>query len=305
MSSPGRLWRLLRRDLKHGWSASYHHYRTLPRITEWTWPYWGEEPNPVPVHVLTGADDWLLAAWMLASWFHFTGQNWRVVIHDDGSLPAPAEHSLLRMFRGTQIIRRHEADAEMDRILTAFPFCTDYRKSHPLALKTFDMPHFAAHEKFLIFDSDLLFFKQPAEVMQWTIAGDRECWFNEDVREGSLISAHEALAELGVKLWPHVNSGLCLIHKPALDLDFCDRALAQTSILRGHIRRVEQTLFALCASRHGAGGLLPKTYEVSLSRHAADGIISRHYVGAVRDRFYGEGVRRLRVELLLDRQYRG
>ena len=40
---------------------------------------------------------------------------------------------------------------------------------------------------------------------------------------------HMSREELDVKLWSRVNSGLCLLYKPALDFDFCDRALATTS----------------------------------------------------------------------------
>jgi hypothetical protein len=56
-------------------------------------------------------------------------------------------------------------------------------------------------------------------------------------------------------------------------------------------------LFALCASRNKAGGLLPDSYEVSLNQYAADGAVARHYVGAVRNRFYGEGMARLKNTL--------
>ena len=125
-----------------------------------------------------------------------------------------------------------------------------------------------------------------------------KCWFNEDVAESALISEAEARSELGVELWPRVNSGLCLMHRPALDLAFCEQALARTAILRGRVWRIEQTLFALCASRGGQGGLLPPKYEVSLGRGAAEGAVARHYVGAVRDRFYGEGLPRLAGVLL-------
>jgi nucleoside diphosphate kinase len=44
--------------------------------------------------------------------------------------------------------------------------------------------------------------------------------------------------------------------------------------------------------------LLPKRYEVSLGKRAAEDAVSRHYVGAVRDRFYGEGLKLLREQLL-------
>ena len=50
MISLGRLWWLLKRDIKRGWDASIHEYRTKPRITEWNWPYWSDAPMAVPVH---------------------------------------------------------------------------------------------------------------------------------------------------------------------------------------------------------------------------------------------------------------
>ena len=289
---------LLRRDLKRGWAASYHDYKTLQRIDEWSWHFWSEVPHAVPVHVLTGANDWRLAAWMLASWFQATEHAWPIVIHDDGTLPEEGRATLERLFANARIIRRAEADAAMDKALRPFPFCAEYRAMHPLALKLFDIPHFTAGERYMMFDSDVLFFRHPREILDWANAESDECWFNEDIQEASLISAADARDDLGLRPWPRVNSGLGLICKAAIDLDFIDRALAVTSILRGHIWRVEQTLHMLCAARHGKGGLLPRTYEVSLNRHCAEDAIARHYVGAVRDKFFSEGLKRLRRQLL-------
>lgn len=296
--TPGRLWWLFRRDLKRGWDAAYHDYKTLRRIEEWSWPFWHEVAQTTPVHVLTGEKDWWLAAWMLASWFEASEKGWPIVIHDDGTLPDEGVATLQKLFRNARIIRRAEADAAMTRVLQPFPFCADFRAQHPLALKLFDVPHFCSAGRYLMFDSDLLFFHYPHEILEWTGSDRDECWFNEDVQESSLITAAEARDELGVKIWPRVNSGLCLVHQPAIDPDFLDRALAETSILRGHIWRVEQTLYMLCAARHGKGGLLSKRYEVSLGKSASDDAVCRHYVGAVRDRFYAEGLKRLAAQLL-------
>ena len=296
--SPGRLWWLLRRDLKRGWKASYFDYRVRPRIGEWEWPYWHETPQTVPIHVLTGEKDWELCAWMLASWFHFTEDTWRVCIHDDGTLPSEAQARLLKLFPQARIISRDDADARMDKLLAAFPLCHDYRNRHPLALKIFDIPALSDAKRIIVLDSDVLFFSYPHEIMHWVVNESLECWFNADVAEGSLISEKDARDDLAVKLWPKVNSGLCLLVREALDLEFCEKALGETNILQGHIWRVEQTLYALCASRFGRGGLLPPTYEVSLRKNAADTAIARHYVGAVRDRFYAEGIKRLHPVLL-------
>lgn len=298
MITPGRLWWLLRRDLQRGWAASYHDYRTLPRIAGWRSPFGHEAAHPTAVHLLTGANDWRLAAWMLASWFQHSRCAWQVVIHDDGTLPVEGAATLRKLFGGARLIHRAEADAALERALQPFPHCREYRGRHPLALKIFDVPHFASGARYLVFDSDLLFFRYPPEILEWAGAENAACWFNEDVQEGALITAAEAREKLGVEIWPRVNSGLGLIYKPAIDFGFIDRALAETAILRGHIWRVEQTLYMLCAARHGQGGVLPPKYEVSLGRTAAAGAVSRHYVGAVRDRFYGEGLQRLREPLL-------
>ena len=299
MITPGRIWWQLSRDMKRGWDASFHDYNTLRKIDDWEWPYWGEKSAQVPVHILTGGKDWRLSAWMLASLFHFTEVAWPVVIHDDGTLTEDARVGLSGLFEGARIVPRAEADAEMAKVLRAYPFCADYQATHPLALKIFDMAHYATDERFMVIDSDVLFFARPGEIMDWaTGPNTRASWFNEDVQESALLTAAEAREELDIKLWSRVNSGLCLIHKPAIDYDLCDRALALTSILSGQIWRIEQTLFALCASHAGRGGLLPPTYEVSLKRRASTGIIARHYVGKVRDRFYGEGLKRLHSALL-------
>lgn len=298
MISPGRLWWLLKRDVGRGWDASYHDYRIKPLISNWTWPFWADAPMAVPVHVLTGEKDWMLCAWMLASFFQQTEQTWNVVIHDDGTLTEQTRKELSRLFQTARIIPRTQADATLDTVLKPFPLVYEYRGMHPLALKIFDMPHYCESERFIMLDSDVLFFSYPREIMDWVGSGAKECWFNEDIEDTSLLSEADAMDDLNVILWPRVNSGISLLTKEAIDYEFCDRALGETSILKGHMWRVEQTLLALCASRYGKGGLLPKTYEVSLRKNSADTCVARHYVGAVRDRFFGEGLKRLAMALL-------
>ncbi len=298
MTSASTLWGRLRRDLQRGWDASYHDYKTLPRIGEWEWPFWNEPAQTIPVHVLIGARDWRHAAWMLASWFQFSEHAWPIVIHDDGTLPPEGRATLLRLFKNARVISRQEADAKVGRMLRAYPFCEDYRRAHPLALKIFDIPFFTSGQRFIVFDSHLLFFNHPREILDWASVESEECWFIQDAREGSLISAGEAQEELGVKIWPRVHTGLGLLHKTAIDYDLCDRALALTSIPRGHPSRIEQTLFMLCAAARDKGGLLPRRYEVSLGRRASPDAVCRHYGGPVRDRFYAEGLKRLSRFLL-------
>ncbi len=289
--TPGRLLWLLRRDLRRGWAATRHHYFTLPLARQWKCPEY-PKTGPVPVHLLTGANDWPMSLWMLASWHYFTGHTWPVVVHDDGTLDADGSEALQRVFPQTRILWRKDTDRKMSATLAQLPGCLAYREQHPLALKIFDVPHYA-DGRFFLFDSDVLFFAPPGELLSWADSQDDSVWFNEDVAEGSLVSAEEAAGSLGIRLWPRVNSGLIAGLSQAFDPAFCERCLSETRIKEGHFWRIEQTLFALAASQYDKGGLLPASYEVSLEKHARPGVIARHYVGAVRDCFFAEGLARL------------
>lgn len=274
------------------------HAPALSQLDGWTHPFPEAAAGSAPVHVLTSSQDWRLAAWMLASWFHFTERAWPLVIHDDGTLPGEAAAALHRLFPAARIIGRKEADAALAPVLLAFPFCETLRSDDPAALKIFDAAHFCAAERFLVFDSDVLFFNHPRELVDWAGDGGNACWFAEADSERSLLTPAEARDELGVKSWPRVDTGISLLHKPALDLDFLDAALAETSILHGSLENATRTLAMLCAARAGKGGLLPPRYEVSPARAAAADAISRHYTQAARARFFDDGLRRVTPHLL-------
>ncbi len=289
--TPGRFWWLLRRSGKRGFAGTWHACKTLPDIFSWKCPDYGTKPSDVIIHSLAGEEQAPLFAWMLASFHHVTQRNWSVVLHDDGTLTAETAEALVKIFDSRlNILTREDADNEMANVLVQHLHCQQYRVRHPLALKIFDIPVLTPAERYLLIDSDVLFFRRPNTLLNWVDSGKKECWFNEDVQEASLLSPDEAKEVFNIKLWPKVNSGLCCITTEAIDLDFCDHAMRKSKIANGRLWRIEQTLHALCVSRYNKGGILPHYYEVSLGKSASDDCIARHYVGAVRDRFFAEGL---------------
>jgi hypothetical protein len=302
--SPGYYWWALRRDWRRGWRASWAARRLAPRIWQWRAPDDRTE-EIVPLHVLCGHEHAVLAAWMLASWHHYTGRRWRVIIHDDGTLGQEDIRQLTALSPSIRVLERAAADREIAPQLASRPACARYRSEHPLALKIFDVPLTTTAPRFLLIDTDVLFFSRPDSVLRWVDQPDDDsCWFNADVAEAATITPGEMEKTFGCALWPKVNSGLCLLPRRAIDLELCERALRDTTLRRGPAWRFEQTLFAIAASCHGRGGLLPPEYEVSLGAQAAPGCVARHYVGAVRDRFFGEGIWRLHQTLLSGRPAR-
>lgn len=297
----GRLFRNLRRDLARGFDASYHDYKTLSRIVEWQWPFWSEKGLDVPVHMLVGAEDWEWVGWTLASLHAYTETSWPVVIHDDGTLPPVGVDTLKLMFPDVKIIARGDSDAAMTRLLTPYPACADYRRSAPLALKVLDIPQLSKTKRFIILDKSVLFFATPTELLGWAKDEERdECWFIQNPEEPCAVTAAEASKDFGIKLWPRLGTGICLLTREAMDLSFCEQVLANSPILSRDPAKVEQSLFALCAAKFGRGGLLPPRYEVSTARTANSVSVARQYIAPVRERFYAEGIARLEGPLLID-----
>jgi len=171
----------------------------------------------------------------------------------------------------------------------------------PHGLKSFDIPYFSQSDRFLMIDPDVLFFLRPQEILDWVDHPvDRSCWFNQDFQEPSPISLDRAKKDLGINLWPRVNSGLCLLNtKTVFDLSAMESYLASPVLQDPKIQwRIEQTLLALCASKENKGGLLSSSYEVSANKHRQANCVARHYVGCVRDRLLSEGVTALSNKIL-------
>jgi len=234
-----------------------------------------------------------MALWMLASFHETTGSRWLVTLHDDGSLREPDFETFRKIYPEICIVRPMDAEQRMADVLADYPRCRDYRRRMPHGLKCFDMPELCDESKYLMLDPDVLFFRTPREILNWTEdANTKGCWFNRDFQEPSPISPAQAVTDLGVPLWPCVNTGLCLLERQTVrNLDAMEEWLGHPALQNPKMQwRVEQTLLALCASQVGVGGLLTGEYEVSPHKYRRPGGISRHYVGCVRDRFYSEGV---------------
>ncbi len=296
MISPGRLLYLVKRRLALGFVHGYAEHFIEPEIQKWrqdpTWPM-----AEVPIHVLTSKHDWKMAMWMLASFHHFTKHRWSVILHEDGSLGEKEFSVIKSSYPNVRIWQKNEADLVMSQRLENFPHCRAYRSRMPHAIKAFDVPQLTDSPRFLLFDPDVLFFKEPQEIMTWvSTMSDDSCWFNQDFQEPSPIPERVVAKDYGFRLWSRVNSGLCLLNKYAVNnLEAMDYWLQNPLLQKPDIQwRVEQTLLALCAAKSINGGLLPPVYEVSNNRHRDSHGVSRHYVGCVRDRFVSEGLIELR-----------
>lgn len=288
--SPGAVVYRFRKAFEHGVVNAYYRDIVRPRILKTHPVRPSSSDGTCEIHVLTSAKDWLNLVWTLKTFYHFSGRNYGLCIHDDGTLTPKVLAVLQHHFPSARFIPRPEADAEVLPELARFPRCLTFRRTNTLAMKLFDFRHYLKTDRMLLIDSDILFFSEPTELLRRI--EDPAYRFNSvnaDVASAYTVDPATVEERFGFQLRPLFNSGLGLIHRESLRLEWIEEFLALPGIL-DHFWRIEQTLFALCSFRYGAQ-LLPEEYRVALT--GATTASCKHYVGSIRHHMYGDGIPKL------------
>ncbi len=296
LTSIGSLLLKVRQKYGNGLRVAYYRDQVRPRIVN-SPPVVGLDDGRCEIHVLTSQQDWLNLLWALKSFYHFSDRKYLLAIHDDGTLDDEAVAAIERLFPDARLIRRDQADAEVLPTLAGHPRCLEFRKTNHLSPKLFDFRHYLRADRMLLLDSDVLFFAEPTELL--LRIEDPQYGFNSvnaDVRSAYTVDASAVKERCGVELIERFNSGLGVIHRDSLELDWIEEFLSLPDVT-SRVWLIEQTLFALCSSRYGVA-LLPDEYLISLNS-GTDGCTAKHYVGAVRHLMYGEGMAALRRRGLL------
>jgi hypothetical protein len=297
LPTPGHVdWRL-RRDVRRGLRATWHDYFTLNRVADLCLPEPAKGDN-VALHIVIGREYWALGLWMLTSFFDATNRSWPVVFHDDGSCDGQVRRAIANVVPFAKIIDRPEADSQLTEMLKPWPVLLKLRSILPLALKLLDAALLGPPGKRLILDCDMMFFRPPTEILEWAMGAERPNYFLTDVKEASAIPPETIEARVGIKPVSKLNSGICAIAADFINPEFLADAMVKTKLLQAERRwTFEQTLFAIAAARQPSE-LLPSSYLVSIAAHAPPDIIMRHYIGAVRQRFFAEGLARMSTHLM-------
>jgi hypothetical protein len=289
--TPGALWLRLRQKFGHGLRVAWYRDVVRPRILL-TPPIKDTTDKRCEIHVLTSKEDWLNLVWTLKSFYIASGRRYALCIHEDGSLTDTELATLNDHFPAARIIRRSNADAKLSHILRDFPRSLQFRKTNLLAPKLFDFVAFLESDRMGLFDSDLLFFSPPNVYLERIEDPTyRRNTFNADIEDAYTVQPDAVRPLIGHDVQPRVNTGLGLVHRGSINWDWTEEFLALPGILAGHFWRIEQTLFALCSSRHGVE-LLPDEYTLRLEP-GIEGRCFRHYNGAIRHLMYSEGMQEL------------
>src|SRR5690349_17877054 len=98
-----------------------------------------ESRKVTEIHTLMGRSGLQVAEKCLGSLKTHSRDHCRFVIHDDGTLNDDAIAKLHSTLGDCRIISRAEADAVCEERLAKYPNCREYRRTHVLGLKLFDI----------------------------------------------------------------------------------------------------------------------------------------------------------------------
>lgn len=279
---------VLRQKARHGCAAVGKHLFANAAIGLHRRP--SRAVDDPTVHMLVSSRTWHAGLLAAVAWEHHTGRRWRFFIHEDGTVDEAARRRIRAVLPDVRLVSRPEADGKLAGVLRDHPRCLAQRAKHNLFLKFSDFAAFAPDGRFLVLDSDVIFFRPPAEILEWVDRGSDTCHYNEDTKEKFCIPRAYLEEALGITMWPRFNSGLVLVPRAAIDWDLAEKLVSTFESTAHHPQFFEQTLYALMGSAWGRGGALPRSHEISWGYFHHRGAVCRHYVGAFKhDLLYIEG----------------
>ncbi len=124
--------------------------------------------RPVELHLLTGRRFWYQTAFCLWSFARQSDRPLAPILYDDGTLTAEHRQPLARLFPNARFVAQAEITARLDASLPAdrFPVLRERWLHYPNIRKLTDV-HAGCRGWKLVLDSDLLFFRRPALLLEW------------------------------------------------------------------------------------------------------------------------------------------
>lgn len=231
--------------------------------------------------IVSSGTDLLMAVWCLKTLLHFSRCKWDVWFADAGGISLKQRTLLEAHFPNIRFVSRGDLDDRVRGALSNYPLSAWLRlvRKYAPALKLVDPMLHLQRGKFLLVDSDVLFFGDPSLLIDLiTKTNDPGIPFHFNMEPTGTI-----------------NSGLAVVDLSAFDLLDVESCLAgmRPQHLRGWT--TEQDVYTYLAT--GRFRPLPESYGVQpVSDEKHPSLTSCHYIGVCRHQFYRQGISRLRAE---------
>jgi hypothetical protein len=215
------------------------------------------------------------------------------IFHDDGSLNEADIRVLVSQLPGTKVISYAQSTQRAEKQFGATSRIFSYRQKGVMLLKLLDVKLFAETEKVIIMDSDILFFRNPADLLAKAVDRTAPNAFNKDITSAYMTDLKILERLSGKELLPEINAGLSVVNVNTIDFNKIDTWLEQLQDQPIILHRIEQSFMAMLSAVSGYHTeYLSSPYDVSYFKEP-DTAICKHYVGRIRFGFEIEGIQYL------------
>lgn len=244
----------------------------------------------MPVTFLSGARFWDQTVFCIASLQAHAERRIDPLIYDDGTLSGDVQDKIRRVIPWAEFVLKDEVRARLEAHLPAsrYPSLRARRESYPHLRKLTDL-----HEPdrwSLVFDSDMLFFRQPTAVLDWMAAPSGIVYMQDSVRSYGYSDA--LMGELARGAVPdRMNVGLYGLHGADVDFDYLEHCCQEMLSREGTNYLQEQALTALLVSGQAAQELSVDDYVVlpDLAEGRSPTASLHHYVAQSKRSYFQHG----------------
>ena len=202
-------------------------------------------PSSLDVCFLTGKKFWYQTAFCASSLAAVANREFSHVFLDDGTFDNDFRRASLRLFPSATLSSCTETEQRLDEYLptSRFPSLRAQRLTY-LHLRKLTDAHAGRTGWRLVLDSDMLFFRRPAALLDWLAAPDRPIHML-DVHDAYGYPA-ETMRSLATRpLPPRVNVGICGLRSDTIDWEKLEWWTTRLLALHGTSYYLEQALVAL------------------------------------------------------------
>jgi len=276
--------------------AQHRFYALLARKVFRSKPVSSNANSRIELHFLCCHRHVMLLLWCIKSFCKFAGELFRIVLHDDGTLTQDDLGVFAKHINGVRLITKEEADVAMADILAPYPECGAHRESYLVGQKIFDVPLLAETETVLMMDADILFFRRPDEIIEWSRSPGRTVLCCRDVLTSYSNTIEDIERHFGMRVQDKINVGIFGFPPDILDLALAEKYLADEDNVIDPERRwwLEQTIYAMATADMDIRYLPLDKYMIPQKKEDFYGdAVALHYVRPIRGDFCRHGVKRL------------
>jgi len=208
-------------------------------------------------------------------------KNVNLHYHEDGSLKNDEIAFLEQKFKGIKIFKKADQNGIVHDFLLAnqLPKSAELRKKYVFALRLFDAIIHNRSPYLLQFDSDVLFFKKPKELLDILANENLKGCYNKDVVDAYTFSSEVLAKYIDKPMLRMFNCGLLLHCFEKLPFFQYIEKIITNEDESWNSWHIEQTLFAMYATNEGGYEQLPIVYDLARKeRNRGIDITSEHYV---------------------------